>query len=55
MVDVQNRVLAIKKNGIMLFAGKCMELENIMLSEVSQSQRSKIECFFSYVEVRSIK
>jgi hypothetical protein len=36
---------AIKKNKIMLFAGKCMELENIMLSEVSQTQMEKIACF----------
>jgi hypothetical protein len=27
---------AIKKNGIMLFSGKCVELEMAMLSEVSQ-------------------
>jgi hypothetical protein len=26
---------AMKKNEILLFAGKCMELENIILSEVS--------------------
>jgi hypothetical protein len=33
--------LSIKKNEIMLFAGKYMELENIMLSEVSQTQMEK--------------
>ena len=32
---------AIKKNNIMAFAGKWMELENIMLSEISQSQKTK--------------
>jgi hypothetical protein len=32
---------AIKKNKIILFAGKWMELENIMLSEVSQAQKVK--------------
>ena len=32
---------AIKKNKIMSFAGKWMELENIMLSEISQSQKWK--------------
>ena len=32
---------AIKKNKIMAFAGKSKELENIMLSEKSQSQKSK--------------
>jgi hypothetical protein len=30
-----------KKNEILSLAGKCMELENIMLSEVSQVQKSK--------------
>ena len=33
--------LALKKNEIMAFAGKWMELENIMLSEISQSPKSK--------------
>ncbi len=36
---------AIKKNEIMAFASKWMELENIMLSEISQfrqSQRSNV-------------
>jgi hypothetical protein len=42
--------LAIKKNEIMLFAGKWMELENLMLSEVSQAQKSKVTYFPSYVE-----
>ena len=32
---------AIKKNKIMAFAGEWMKLENIMLSEVSQSQKNK--------------
>ena len=32
---------AIKNNKIMAFAGKWMKLENIMLSEISQSQKSK--------------
>jgi hypothetical protein len=30
---------AIKNKAIMNFAGKCMELENIILSEVSQTQK----------------
>ena len=30
---------AIKKNDFMKFAGKWMELENIILSEVAQSQK----------------
>jgi hypothetical protein len=33
--------IAIKKNEIMLFAGKWMELENFMLSKVSQAQKIK--------------
>jgi hypothetical protein len=32
---------AIKKNEILSFAGKWMELENIILSEVSQVQKAK--------------
>ena len=31
--------LAIKKNKIMVFAGKRMGLETIMLSEISQAQK----------------
>jgi hypothetical protein len=30
---------ATKKNEILSFSGKCMELENIILSEVSQVQK----------------
>jgi hypothetical protein len=36
---------AMKKNKILSFAGKCMELENIILSEVSQSQKTKNHMF----------
>jgi hypothetical protein len=32
---------AMKKNEILSFAGKWMELENIILSEVSQAQKTK--------------
>jgi hypothetical protein len=32
---------ATKKNEILSFAGKWMELENIILSEVSQAQKAK--------------
>jgi hypothetical protein len=32
---------AIKKNGIMSFADKWIELENIILSEVNQVQKDK--------------
>jgi hypothetical protein len=39
----------IKKNEIILFAGKWMELKNFMLSEVSQAQKIKGHTFFSHV------
>jgi hypothetical protein len=37
--------LAMKKNEILSFAGKWMELENIILSEVSQTQKTKNRIF----------
>jgi hypothetical protein len=40
---------ATRKNEIMLFAGKWMELENIILSKLSQDQKVKGS---SYVEAR---
>jgi hypothetical protein len=36
---------AMKKNEILSFAGKWMELENIVLSEVSQAPKSKNRMF----------
>jgi hypothetical protein len=39
---------ATKKNEILSFAGKRMKLENITLSEVSQTQRGK-SCMFSLI------
>jgi hypothetical protein len=36
---------AIKKNEILSFAGKWMELENIILSKVSQDQEAKGSMF----------
>jgi hypothetical protein len=44
---------AMKKNKISSFAGKWMELENNILSEVSQAQKTKIVCSPSYVDFRS--
>jgi hypothetical protein len=38
----------IKKNEILLFSGKWMELENIILSEISQVQKAK-DCMFSLI------
>jgi hypothetical protein len=40
--------LVIKKNEILLFAGKWMELENIILSEVNQVQKD-LGCMFSLI------
>jgi hypothetical protein len=34
-----------KKNEILSFAGKSLELENIILSEVSQTQKAKSQMF----------
>jgi hypothetical protein len=42
---------ATKKNEMLLFAGKWMELENSILSEVSQVQKAKNHVF-SHVEYR---
>jgi hypothetical protein len=39
---------ATKKNEILFFAGKWMELDSIMLSEVSQVQKAK-GCMFSLI------
>jgi hypothetical protein len=36
---------AVKKNEIMTFSGKLMELEIIMLSEISQAQKAKFHMF----------
>jgi hypothetical protein len=44
---------AMRKNKTMWLEGKWMHLEDIMLSEVSQVQRTKATCFLSYVEDRS--
>jgi hypothetical protein len=46
--------LVIKKTEIMLFAGKCIELENIMLSKESQAQNVKVRCFPSFVKARTV-
>jgi hypothetical protein len=39
---------AMKKNEILSFAGKWMELENVILRVVSQAQRTK-NCMFSHI------
>jgi hypothetical protein len=43
---------ATKKNEILSFTDKWMELKNIILSEVSQAQKAKAACSLSYVEYR---
>jgi hypothetical protein len=40
--------LATKKNGILSFIGKWMEMENIILSEVSHAQKAK-SCMFPFI------
>jgi hypothetical protein len=44
---------AMKKNEILSFASKWIELENIILSKVSQAQKAKIICSPSYADFRS--
>jgi hypothetical protein len=39
----------------MSFAGKCIELEIIMLSEINQDQRTNIMCSLSHLESRQKK
>jgi hypothetical protein len=45
--------LSMKKNEILSFTSKWMELENIILSEVSLAQRPKMICSPSYADIRS--
>jgi hypothetical protein len=44
--------LATKKNEILSFVGKWMEVENIISSDVSQAQKAKSHSSLSYVEYR---
>jgi hypothetical protein len=41
VVFIHNGILCMKKNEILSFASKWMGLENIILSEVSQAQKTK--------------
>jgi hypothetical protein len=43
---------AMKKNEILSFSSKWMELENIILSKVSQAQKAKNHMFSSYADYR---
>jgi hypothetical protein len=48
-INVHNGVYSVtKKNEIILFTGKWMELENIILSKVSQAQKDK-GCMFPLI------
>jgi hypothetical protein len=38
-----------KKNEILLFTGKWMELKNIILSEVARFRKPKATCFLSFM------
>jgi hypothetical protein len=46
-----HRILAIKKNEIMSFTGKWIELEIIMSTEISQAQKAKYS-MISFVKPR---
>jgi hypothetical protein len=52
VILIHNAVLAIR-NKDLWFEGKWMQLEDIMLNEVSQDQNTKAACFLSYVEDKS--
>jgi hypothetical protein len=45
----------IRRNEIILFAGKQMELENIILSEINQAQEASIICVLSNAESKPKK
>jgi hypothetical protein len=45
--------VAMKKNELLSFASKWMELENIILSEVSLAQKTKNCVFCPYTDIRS--
>jgi hypothetical protein len=45
MYDTMEFYSAMKKNEMLSFASKWMELENIILSEVSQTQKTKNHMF----------
>ena len=49
VVYIDNEILGIKKNEILLLATTWMDLEGIMLGEISQAEKDKY-CMISYVE-----
>ena len=44
---------AIQKNEIMIFAASCMDLEIVVLSEVSQTEKEKYHIHPLYVESKT--
>ena len=50
VIHVYNGILAIQKNEIVPCAATWMDLEMIMLSEVSQKQKTNTICYPLYVE-----
>jgi hypothetical protein len=53
VIHIQNGGLLAIRNNDKEFEGKWIQLEDIILSEVSQDQKHKDACFLSYVEDRS--
>jgi hypothetical protein len=50
--QTHNRILVIKKNEIMPFTRKWMELESMIMSKICQEQESKYHMFSPFVEPR---
>jgi hypothetical protein len=55
MREISNSIPAIKIKDIINVAGKWMELENTLLSEVTQSQKSHVWYVITYKWVLTIK
>ena len=53
VVHIYNGILLSHKKGIMTFAATWMELQNIILSEVSQRQ-TNIIWYYSYMESKKV-
>jgi hypothetical protein len=52
-MDEESVLYIYQANEIILFAGKWIEIEITMLSEVCQFKKTEVTCFLSYVEDRS--
>jgi hypothetical protein len=55
IILVKNLSEDIKKNEVMLFAEKWIEVEIITLSEINQAGKTNTKCFLSYAESRPKK